>query len=72
LIVLPLCVTPHMKFLANSSAVGLLALVLGFGAIFDYGFSSSVGGDCTESASLAPHDVAQFSSWFGTCQLHSL
>lgn len=65
LLVLPLCVTPHMKFLANSSAVGLLALVLGFGAIFDYGFSSSVGGACAASASLAPHDLSQFSSWFG-------
>jgi len=68
LLVLPLCVTPHMKFLANTSALGLVALVVGFGAIGAYGLGSETLAACAAPATLAPRDVTHFSSWFGACR----
>lgn len=65
LLVLPLCVTPHMKFLAHTSALGLGALVVGFGAIGAYGLSRNALVACAAPAALAPRDITHFSRWFG-------
>jgi amino acid permease len=64
---LPLSLSPHMKFLANTSIVGLVALVFGFGAIFVYGAQEYSYGSCAVQPNFAPASAQNFSNWFGAC-----
>jgi vesicular inhibitory amino acid transporter len=61
---IPLVCAPHLKFLAGSSAIGLVALAVGFSAIFVYGFSEFEGVTCA-SPSLWGSSLSHFAAWFG-------
>ena len=60
-LVLPLSLSPHLKFLAHTSAIGLAALVAGFGAIAVYGMGEFQA--CDAPVQLGPQSLAAFSSW---------
>lgn len=72
-IVIPLVCAPHLKFFSVSSAIGLIALAVGFGSIFVYGINT-YGGDTCETSSIWGTSVAHFADWFGkvTPPPHSL
>ena len=69
LVVLPLCCSPHLKFLASSSAVGLGALIFGFCSIAWYGAGEEAEcgfiAEAADAASTASASVHAASSRSG-------